>query len=98
MNLTPIRIPMKVAVSDTTIPMKVSSDSETVSMKLGAAYEISVPEIYEGSYEVIPKAYDEQILPTKDKYLTDDVSVKRVPYYQTSNEYGDTVYIALEVN
>ena len=53
---------------------------------------------YSGSYEVTPKAYDEQILETAHKYLTQDVTVHEVPYYVTSNPLGETVYIASEVN
>lgn len=52
---------------------------------------------YSGPYEVTPKV-DEQTLPTKERYMNDDVTVYGVPYFQTSNEYGDTVYIASEVN
>lgn len=51
---------------------------------------------YEGSYEVTPKV-TEQKLATNSKYMKDDVTVYGVPYYQTSNEYGYTVYIASEV-
>ena len=51
---------------------------------------------YTGSYEITPKVA-EQKLATKSKYMKDDVTVNGVPYFQTSNEYGDTVYIASEV-
>ena len=51
---------------------------------------------YEGSYIVEPKTR-EQILETKDKLLIDNITVMQVPYWQTGNEYGDTVYIASEV-
>jgi len=51
---------------------------------------------YTGAYEVTPKV-EEQTLPTKERYMNDDVTVYGVPYFQTSNEYGDTVYIASEV-
>lgn len=53
---------------------------------------------YSGSYEVTPKAYEEQILETAHKYLTQNVTVHEVPYYVTSNPLGETVYIASEVN
>lgn len=53
---------------------------------------------YSGPYEVTPKAYDEQILETAHKYLTQNVTVYEVPYYETSNLSGETVYIASEVN
>lgn len=52
---------------------------------------------YDGDYVVIPKAYDAQILPTANKVMIDDVEVLKVPYFETSNENGITVYIAREV-
>lgn len=54
-------------------------------------------EAYEGDYEVVPKAFEPVVLPTKNKLLADDVTVTKVPYYEVSNETGTTVYIASEV-
>lgn len=52
---------------------------------------------YTGSYEVTPKA-SEQSLKTKDRHLTDDVTVKAIPFFETSNNSGgNTVYIGSEV-
>lgn len=48
---------------------------------------------YPGPYEVIPKTYD-QILPTKDKNMSDDVTVFEIPYAEVSNPDGTTVNIA----
>ena len=47
---------------------------------------------------MVPKAYEEQTLPTEGKLMADDVTVFRVPYFETSNVSGETVYIASEVN
>lgn len=58
------------------------------------------PEIesYDGDYIVIPKAFKEQVLETKGKKMEDNVTVKEIPYYETSNiDGGETVYIAGEV-
>lgn len=53
---------------------------------------------YDGPYEVTPKAWDEQVLQTDGKLMTDDVTVFRVPYYETVNLFdGKTAYIAEEV-
>ena len=55
-------------------------------------------ELYGGPYEVTPKAWEEQILQTDGKLMTDDVTVFRVPYYETSNLFdGKTAYIAEEI-
>lgn len=54
--------------------------------------------VYEGRYIVTPMAYEEQVLETKGKKMEDNVVVKEVPYYETSNvDGGETVYIAGEV-
>lgn len=53
---------------------------------------------YTGAYEVTPKAWEEQILETEGKLMSDDVTVFRVPYYETINLFdGKTAYIAEEV-
>jgi hypothetical protein len=51
---------------------------------------------YDGPYEVTPKV-EAQTLPTKQKYLSEDIQVLSVPYYETDNQNGTTIYIASEV-
>lgn len=55
--------------------------------------------VYSGEYEVVPSAFNTQVLPTANKVLKKDVTVQKVPYFETSNvQNGVTVYIAEEVN
>lgn len=50
-------------------------------------------EYYEGSFDVIP-AVSEQVLATADKYMTSDVTVQAIPYFDVGNTAGgSTVYI-----
>ena len=50
-------------------------------------------EFYEGQYDVTPKV-DAQSLPTKDRYLTEDVRIHEIPYFDVGNTSGgSTVYI-----
>ena len=70
------------------------SDSQHFNVDFGGTAQI-MP--YDGSYTVTPKV-NEQTLPTKERYLNNDVTVYGVPRYDTSNEYGTTVYIASEAN
>lgn len=67
---------------------------------LSLAVSVVVPDewdVYEGDYDVIPKV-TEQVLPTAEKYLYDDVTVRKIPYYEASNSSGgNTVYIGTEV-
>lgn len=57
----------------------------------------SSTELYTGEYNVVPKAAEEQRLPCAGKKMKKDVTVQKVPYYETSNDAGITVYIASEV-
>ncbi len=53
---------------------------------------------YTGSYEVTPSVVGEQVLQTKDKYMTDDLVILEIPYSEVSNTTdGITVYIGKEV-
>ncbi len=55
-------------------------------------------EVYDGTYEVVSQAHADSYLATKDKKLTDNIHVKEIPYYETSNlSDGLTVYIGSEV-
>lgn len=92
-----ITIPMTIATDTITVPMQVGTDSQTIGMSIGAEYAVVTAETYDGSYEVIPKANQSQTLETANKLMEEDVLIFEVPYFQTSNEYGDTVYIASEV-
>lgn len=53
---------------------------------------------YTGEYEVTPQAYESVTLYTNGKIMGADITVHEVPYYETSNISGTTVYIASEVN
>ena len=53
---------------------------------------------YEGEYKIIPKTFAEQVLPTSNRVLKEDVIVKEVPFYETSNDSGGiTVYIGKDI-
>lgn len=55
---------------------------------------VNVPtgEEYGGEYTIIP-SIEEQSMNTKDKLLKENVTIEPIPYYETSNESGKTVYI-----
>lgn len=53
--------------------------------------------LYEGVYDVTPKV-SKQTLPTANTFLSKDVTVAKIPYFEvTNNSGGDTVYIGNEV-
>ena len=63
----------------------------TGNIKFGGDFDIDV---YNGKYEVTPKAFYKQILETANKLMKKNVTVHEVPYTETSNTYGTTVNIA----
>lgn len=54
-------------------------------------------EKYEGIYDITPQAFQNQELYTKDKLLKENITVKEIPFFETSNQYGNTIYIGSEV-
>ena len=53
---------------------------------------------FDGDYIVTPKAHSQTVLGTKGKLMESDVTVIKIPYYETSNSIGgNTIYIANEV-
>lgn len=51
-------------------------------------------ERYEGAYEVTPLV-SPQTLATREKFMTDDVRIKAIPFFDVGNPSGgSTVYIA----
>lgn len=56
---------------------------------------VSVP-AFTGQYEITPHADRETVLECSGKKMTDNVTVFKVPYFETSNPDGQTVYIASE--
>lgn len=55
-------------------------------------------EPYAGPYEVTPKAYSDQLLPTENKYLERNITVFKVPKFDVDNPFGgQTISIATEV-
>lgn len=49
--------------------------------------EVLGTETYKGEYEVVPKV-NKQILDTKNKTMTDDVTVLKIPYSKVDNLSG----------
>lgn len=94
-----ITIPMAIETDIIEVNMSIGVDQEDVGMSIGAEYSMIQGDAYEGSYEVTPKAWEEQTLPTRNKLMENDVTVFRVPYYETSNVHdGLTVFIAEDIN
>ena len=60
--------------------------------------DITIPpeiptEIFDGDYTVIAKPFQSSTLPTQGLKMRDDIVILEIPYYETSNVSGKTVYI-----
>lgn len=49
--------------------------------------EVLGTETYKGEYEIVPKV-KKQVLQTKNKTMTDDVTVLKIPYSEVDNLSG----------
>lgn len=72
------------------------SEAQEITATMGVPIFADYP-VYDGDYTVTPKADEATVLETQGKVMADDVTVIRIPYYETTNETGTTVYIASEV-
>lgn len=64
-----------------------------VELEIGTLIKEYPSGTYDGPYEIKPK-HNEQILNTKDKTMTDDLTVEEIPYSEVTNPQGGvTVYI-----
>lgn len=69
--------------------------SATLKANLGevtVVHKIPSGKVYEGDYTVTPKL-EEQTLPTKDKVLTEDIQVEKIPITKTANSSGGNTVI-----
>lgn len=84
----------KISDDQHNINCSITGDGEiTAEIKLPKIIQNGDVDEYEGMYHVIPKAYEDQVLPTKNKVLYSDVTVAEIPTYETSNESGLTFII-----
>lgn len=78
----------------TPLPEPENSDNGKFLSIVGGKYALTELPKYDGTYEVTPQAETAVTLKTAEKYLSEDVTVKKIPYYEVDNESGGTtVYI-----
>lgn len=81
---------IRIDSEDNKKPPKFSLDESTI---INIIHNVPT---YEGDYVVVPHTEDDIVLETKQKMMTSDVTVKKIPYFETSNVSGVTVYIGSE--
>lgn len=84
-------IDVTVSGLNTEVEVTMSEMSQTIDVDIGE-FTIIDHEAYSGVYEVTPDG-STQTLDTDNKVLTRDVTVNPIPYYETSNPSGTTVFI-----
>lgn len=93
----PIIVNMDVIENNNVYELDVDSllQEYELSLESQIIVETSGVDKYLGPYQVVPLAFDDQTLETKDKLCTEDIIVEKVPLWETSNLSGGyTVYIA----
>lgn len=93
-----ITVPMTVSISNQNIDMTITQNNINVPVGIGAKYVVDEAKSYEGPYNVTPKPFNSIILETNGLLMNDDVTIQKIPYYDTSNLYGTTIFIAEDNN
>lgn len=79
-------------IADNDVTMDMPDNSATMEVE-AAVFVRPNAAYYTGSYDVTPMV-DAQSLATKEKFLTDDVRIHAIPYFEVGNTSGgSTVYI-----
>lgn len=83
---------MKLAVHfdeiDSDLDVRFIQTECSFNIDFGEVVFVHTDDVYDGAYDVTPSAYDQQILATKDKLLTDDITVRVIPYAEVMNLSG----------
>ena len=69
------------------------SENVPLAVDVGQGIEVPTAPPYRGEYEVVPKVYTEQTLPTSGKLLDRDVLVHKIPQFEVSNNSGGKTLI-----
>ena len=90
-------IPLRFVIRDMSFRADMKICSEEFRLDIKNYQCIKNADIYNRAYTVTPKDISQQ-LKTKNKLLNKDVMVKKIPFFETSNdEGGHTVYIGKEL-
>ena len=93
----PIRVNLSVSESQQQFNLIANESAQQYNLLVDSQIIANSYDIYDGIYDAIPKTV-EQKLYTKDRYMTDDVTIHKIPYYEVSNLNGMTVYIGNNIN
>ena len=75
------------------IQVRVAQQS-AVSVRITGTAVVDAPE-YAGPYDITP-LFSTQTLPTAKRLMQQDVTIKKIPQYEVSNDYGTTLILGDE--
>lgn len=75
------------------IQVRVAQQS-AVSVRITGTAVVSAPE-YAGPYDITP-LFSAQTLPTAKRLLQQNITIKKIPQYEVSNDYGTTLILGDE--
>lgn len=76
------------------IQVRVAQQSAVSVRIAGAGPVVGAPE-YAGPYDITP-LFSTQILPTAKRLMQQDVTIRKIPQYEVSNDYGTTLILGDE--
>lgn len=77
---------------DSVIPVNFDQKDTTIKADFGEVFKVGNSDdllVYDGAYTVTP-AVTEQALKTAQKKMVADVTIKKIPYFEVSNNSGGT--------
>lgn len=84
----PIVVGLEIAATNEAVDFDIAFSGETVDLGVDTEIRAVTLEEYDGAYVVIPKVSQEQVLETKNKAMTDNVTVYEIPITRTTNPHG----------
>lgn len=72
------------------IDFTINEDTQSIAVRVEDRVVLAK---YAGTYLITPLVGAAQELQTADRVLTQNLIIEEIPYYETHNEYGTTVYI-----
>nr|DAI53413.1 MAG TPA: hypothetical protein [Bacteriophage sp.] len=69
------------------------AENVPLDVDMGQVMQVPTAPSYGGEYEVVPKVYTEQTLPTSGKLLGRDVVIHKIPQFEVSNGSGGKTLI-----
>lgn len=79
-------ISMTVETQHKSMEMAVSKRRKYMVMEIEKSS--TPPPVYEGPYNAVPRLYVGEILETKGKQMTDNVTIEPIPIWEVSNPQG----------